>query len=93
MLLRVLSLLLSKWNDTGTEYALVHLLIIYREPLLIIGHQGILRIIYAFYTGLNRADSPFVSIPLNTVIKLTPTAYDCNVEVSRLLIYSTLLLL
>jgi broad specificity phosphatase PhoE len=39
----------------------------HREPLLIVGHQGILRIIYAFYMGLSRAEAPYVSIPLNTV--------------------------
>jgi broad specificity phosphatase PhoE len=52
----------------------------HREPLLIVGHQGILRIIYAFYTGLPRAEAPYVSIPLNTVIKLTPSARDCATE-------------
>lgn len=52
----------------------------HREPLLIVGHQGILRIIYAFYTGLKRAEAPYVSIPLNTVIKLVPTAHDIKVE-------------
>lgn len=42
--------------------------------------QGILRIIYAFYTGLKRAEAPYVSIPLNTVIKLVPSAHDVFVE-------------
>ena len=44
----------------------------HREPLLIIGHQGILRIIYAFYMGVSRAEAPYVSIPLNCVIELIP---------------------
>ena len=47
----------------------------HREPLLIVAHQGILRIIYAFYMGLSRAQAPFVSVPLNCVVKLTPSAY------------------
>jgi broad specificity phosphatase PhoE len=51
-----------------------------REPVLIIGHQGILRIIFAFYTGLKRSEAPYVSIPLNTVIKLIPSAHDVLVE-------------
>ena len=49
----------------------------HREPLLIVAHQGILRLIYAFYMGLPREEAPYVSIPLNTVIKLVPGTYDC----------------
>jgi len=51
----------------------------HREPLLIVGHQGILRIIYAFYMGLSRAEAPYVSIPLNTVYEMIPSAYSCRV--------------
>jgi broad specificity phosphatase PhoE len=57
----------------------------HREPLLIVGHQGILRIIYAFYMGLSRAEAPYVSIPLNTVIKLVPSAFGCSKE--RIILY------
>jgi len=49
----------------------------HREPLMIVGHQGILRIIYAFYMGVGRAEAPYVSIPLNCVIELTPSAFSC----------------
>ncbi len=49
-----------------------------REPLLIIGHQGIHRILYAYFMGLSREDAPYVSIPLNTIIQLTPHAYGCH---------------
>lgn len=52
----------------------------HREPLLIIGHQGILRIIYAFYMGLSRSEAPFVSIPLNTVLECKPGAFACSVD-------------
>jgi broad specificity phosphatase PhoE len=51
-----------------------------REPILIIGHQGILRILYAYFMGLSRSEAPYVSIPLNHVLKLTPHAYGCNEE-------------
>ena len=50
----------------------------HREPLLIVAHQGILRIIYAFYMGLSRAESPYVSVPLNCVLQLTPLAFSCE---------------
>lgn len=49
-----------------------------REPVLIIGHQGILRILYAYFMGLDRKEAPYVSIPLNHVIELTPHAYGCH---------------
>lgn len=49
-----------------------------RDPVLIIGHQGILRILYAYFTGRNRDEAPFVPIPLNTVIKLVPGTYSCE---------------
>ena len=54
----------------------------HREPLLIVGHQGILRIIYAFYMGLSRNEAPHVSIPLNCVIELNPSAFNCTVKVT-----------
>jgi len=50
------------------------------EPLLMIGHQGVLRILYAYFMGLSRADAPYMSIPLNHVIVLTPHAYGCTEE-------------
>jgi len=49
-----------------------------REPLLIVGHQGILRILYAYFMGLDRKEAPYLSIPLNNVIELTPHAYGCH---------------
>ena len=49
-----------------------------REPVLIVGHQGILRILYAYFMGLTREEAPYVSIPLNHVIQLTPNAYGCH---------------
>lgn len=49
-----------------------------REPILMIGHQGILRIIYAYFMGMARHEAPYVNIPLNTIIQLTPHAYGCH---------------
>jgi len=48
------------------------------DPVLIIAHQGIHRMLYAYFKGMPREKAPFVSIPLNTVIKLTPGAYVCE---------------
>mmetsp|Transcript_1671 Transcript_1671/g.3103 ORF Transcript_1671/g.3103 Transcript_1671/m.3103 type:complete len:348 (-) Transcript_1671:16-1059(-) len=52
----------------------------HREPVLIIAHQGILRVIFAFYNGLTRDECPHVKIPLNTVIRLQPSAVTCSNE-------------
>jgi broad specificity phosphatase PhoE len=57
-----------------------------RDPVLIVGHQGILRILYAYFTGKNRNEAPFMPIPLNTVIKLVPGTYSCEEHVSRFLL-------
>lgn len=57
-----------------------------REPILIVGHQGIHRLLYAYFMGLPRDQAPYVSIPLNTVIQLTPNAYGC--EEQRFLLLS-----
>lgn len=53
----------------------------HREPVLIIAHQGILRVISAFYNGLPREECPHVQIPLNAVIRLQPAAVTCASEV------------
>ena len=42
---------------------------------------GILRIIYAFYMGLSRAEAPYVSVPLNCVLQLVPSAFSCEEKV------------
>lgn len=59
----------------------------HQEPLVIIAHQGILRIIYAFYMGLSRTEAPFVNIKLNNVIELVPAAYGCSQKVRSCVIY------
>ncbi|CAL1703862.1 unnamed protein product [Somion occarium] len=51
-----------------------------QENILIIGHQAILRCLYAYFHNLPHADLPYIKIPLHTVIKLTPKAYGCDEE-------------
>lgn len=51
-----------------------------REPILIVAHQGIHRILYAYFMGLSREEAPYVRIPLNHVIVLRPHAYGCEEE-------------
>jgi len=58
----------------------------YREPVVIVGHQGVLRLIYAYFVGLDRTSASQGVIPLNTVIKLTPRTHDCIEE--RICLYN-----
>ena len=51
-----------------------------QTDILIIGHQAILRCLYAYFHGYNQSDLPYIKIPLHTVIKLTPRAYGCDEE-------------
>lgn len=51
-----------------------------RNPVLIIAHQAVLRALYAYFVDLPPERCPHVSIPLHTVIRLTPTAYGCAEE-------------
>lgn len=46
--------------------------------ILIIGHQAILRCIYAYFMNYNQEDLPYIKIPLHTVIELSPRAYVCD---------------
>mmetsp|Transcript_72582 Transcript_72582/g.146083 ORF Transcript_72582/g.146083 Transcript_72582/m.146083 type:complete len:119 (+) Transcript_72582:1-357(+) len=57
----------------------------HRESLLIVGHQGVLRMIYAFYAGIAREDAPHQELKLNHVTVLTPHAYGCGCELVNLL--------
>jgi len=51
-----------------------------QENILIIGHQAILRCLYAYFHNLSQTELPYIKIPLHTIIKLTPKAYGCDEE-------------
>ena len=52
----------------------------YRTPVLVIAHRAVLRAMIGYFRQLPVEETPFVSVPLHTVIKLTPTAYGCVEE-------------
>ena len=56
-----------------------------REPLLIVAHQAILRVIYAYLMGISREEVIKVTIPLNTVFCVTPDSKGSRVEKFTLL--------
>lgn len=49
-----------------------------QQNILIIGHQAILRCIYAYFMNQSHEKLPYIKIPLHTVIQLTPRAYACD---------------
>jgi broad specificity phosphatase PhoE len=49
---------------------LVHEMESYNEPLLIVSHQAVLRVLYAYLMGHPRTKAPKIEIPLHTVMKI-----------------------
>ena len=50
------------------------------ENIMVVTHQAVLRCIYAYFMNVPQDQSPWMEIPLHTVIKLTPRAYGTQVE-------------
>lgn len=50
-----------------------------QENILIITHQAVLRCIYAYFMNIPQSDSPWMTIPLHTLIKLTTTSEGVKV--------------
>lgn len=51
-----------------------------QENILIITHQAVLRCIYAYFMNVPQEESPWMSIPLHTLIRLEPRAYSTLVS-------------
>ena len=50
------------------------------SDIMVVTHQAILRCIYAYFMNVPQDQSPWMEIPLHTVIKLTPRAYGTQEE-------------
>ncbi|TDH72693.1 uncharacterized protein CCR75_008789 [Bremia lactucae] len=48
------------------------------QPVLIVAHQAILRVLYAYLTNKSPEECPTLNIPLHAVIQVTPKAYKCE---------------
>lgn len=46
-----------------------------REPVLVVGHQAVLRVLYAYFTDRRPEQVLHLDIPIHTVIELTPGPY------------------
>ena len=49
-----------------------------REPVLIVAHNAIIRVLHGYLSGTSREDVPHTPIPLHTVIGMVPKAYGCD---------------
>lgn len=59
---------------------LVHELESYHEPLMVVSHQAVLRLLYAYLTGRPRETAPTIEIPLHTVMKITYDGWNAPYE-------------
>ncbi|XP_066526570.1 6-phosphofructo-2-kinase/fructose-2,6-bisphosphatase 2 isoform X3 [Hoplias malabaricus] len=48
--------------------------------VLVICHQAVMRCLLAYFLDKSADDLPYIKCPLHTVLKLTPVAYGCKVE-------------
>jgi len=51
-----------------------------QENILIIGHQAIIRCLYAYFMELPQEQLPYIKVPLHTLIRISPKAYGCEEE-------------
>lgn len=49
-------------------------------PVLVVGHQAVLRCLLGYFIDTPITDIPRMKVPLHTVIKITPTAYGTKEE-------------
>ena len=56
------------------EPVLIELLRV-ETPVLVVAHRAVLRVIYAYLTGVKPEECPNLSFPLHTLVQLTPKAY------------------
>jgi 6-phosphofructo-2-kinase/fructose-2,6-biphosphatase 2 len=50
------------------------------ENIIIITHQAIVRCIFSYFMEIPQEKSPWMEVPLHTLMKLTPKAYGTEVE-------------
>ncbi|KAJ1895459.1 Fructose-2,6-bisphosphatase [Kickxella alabastrina] len=55
-----------------------------QQNIMIISHQAVLRCIYAYFLDIKLEELPYLKIPLHTVMKLTWTAYGCDVQTYKI---------
>ena len=46
-----------------------------KKPMIIIGHQAMLRCLYGYFSNVSLDEIPYLNLPLNQVIKFVPKEY------------------
>mmetsp|Transcript_33265 Transcript_33265/g.30213 ORF Transcript_33265/g.30213 Transcript_33265/m.30213 type:complete len:140 (+) Transcript_33265:988-1407(+) len=46
-----------------------------KDPVIVVAHNCVLRCLYAYFSKHEIKQVPFIDVPLNSIIKLEPTAY------------------
>ncbi|KHN79136.1 putative 6-phosphofructo-2-kinase/fructose-2,6-bisphosphatase [Toxocara canis] len=54
-----------------------------QSNVLVVSHQAVLRCILAYFDNKSPEELPYLNVPLHTVIKLTPRAYSCRIEMFK----------
>jgi broad specificity phosphatase PhoE/predicted kinase len=55
-----------------------------QNPVLVVSHNAILRVLYGYLSDAAREAVPHIDVPLHTVMSLTPRAYGCEVKTTVL---------
>jgi 6-phosphofructo-2-kinase/fructose-2,6-biphosphatase len=56
-----------------------------RDPVVVVGHQAVLRALYGYFQGIPQDECPHLNIPLHTVIELRPVESGYEEERFQLL--------
>nr|XP_018916301.1 PREDICTED: 6-phosphofructo-2-kinase/fructose-2,6-bisphosphatase isoform X3 [Bemisia tabaci] len=51
--------------------------------VLVVSHQAVIRCLLAYFLDKSADELPYLSVPLHTIIKLTPVAYGCKMELVK----------
>jgi len=51
-----------------------------QDCVIVVGHQAVNRCLLGYFLEISEDDLPWQEVPLHTVIKLTPKAYGCGME-------------
>jgi broad specificity phosphatase PhoE/predicted kinase len=49
-----------------------------KQPMLVVGHNAVIRALYAYFMDWPPEVCPHLDVPLHTLIELSPTAYGCE---------------
>lgn len=69
----------ESYRDVITRLEPIIMALENQENVLVITHQAVLRCIYAYFMNVSQEESPWMSIPLHTLIRLEIGAYGTQV--------------